>query len=236
MSPLASNFACICTHFDLRFHAITIKKPSFHFTDQERDFILSLTGYDVDKHCEDFYVHAESCVMRGLIVMSYDKDIFLFRVVSESEWILQGCYITVRSTCKTIRTSDIPKHWQIFHYVGCANSDIDGFLLHLNGFPDSLCEISIQTCCEKLKVSMDWNDIPFATTRIRIRLKNQMLLSEFGFLFDVDRVEYDHKRVAIDFTIKEGWLSSFDDIVTNELFRKEAISHEEERTLRVQEV
>ena len=133
-----------------------------------------------------------------------DGGIFFFKVNGQDDWKLIGCDLAQHDECQSIRTSEIPKHWQELYY-GSLRNDSKVLSLEIDGISKCMEQLCILACCKELKVLLDWNDFPFCMRRMHISVSHlDMMMQEFAFLFDKQRKfsELIHKQVAIEVYIR----------------------------------
>jgi len=237
---LSPDLFFLVSEFNPCHHSIRINKPSLNMFQKERNFVRSLTSYDMDMEWKNFRIDVSTCIMRGLIVMKYQKDAYFFHIDGEKEWTLKGCHIHGGKKCKSLYTSDIPQHWQLFKYGSGCDSNEDNFALHMDDFSQNMREFAVFKCCDKLNVSIDWNDIPFQMRYIHVRMKESNMLQKFGFLFDVNRLyaDFSHKRVSIALQLQlnnESFASFYQMVQSfhiNKVFQQEELVQDGEPIVR----
>jgi len=207
--PLSAKF-CLTfkkNEFDLSVHSVNIQKPPLKISKTESEFIKKLTGFDIESDWHLFKVDVVTPISYGKIRMIHPHgDIFLFKVNDDNDWKIVGCYLAQNNECQSIRTSDIPNHWQQLYY-GALNNDPAILCLEIDGFSQCMEQLCILACCKELKVSLDWNNIPFCMHKLHVRvLHENIMLKEFAFLFDQQRKfsEFTHKQVTVYVNIRDN--------------------------------
>ena len=210
---------------------MTIKKPSLTISEKEAAFVRKLTGFNIKSEWHLFEVDVLTPISYGKIRMIHpDGDIFLFKVIDHNEWKLVGCYLAQNNECQSIRTSEIPKHWQQLYY-GAVEDDPAILSLEIDGLSECMEQLGILACCKELKVSLDWNNIPFSMHKLHVRVPHQdMMMKEFAFLFEKQRkfTEFTHKQVIIKVNIRDSLTSSVVDTPINDNFEAHQTKCEEE--------